>query len=224
MKATYQMPTSNDSAEIRKRKMEESNFNTRLLHVVREAITIATSLSQRQSAAVAGPLSHDQALELAHLLDKAYSGRLAPIGLNPHLDPNQVGATPYKDSKLKATEIFPICAENLKKITVHQAETQKYPPTVILVAAKKLVVSIVDCKTRVDLEKEFAERHSEMKKVKADPRKEVPSESSFGVTATKSYSQITGSSQSVIIQDIISLVRGLVSDVDDAKFRTEASS
>ena len=59
MKATYQQPTSNDSAEVRKRKMEESNFNTRLLHVVREAITIATSLSQRQSAAVAGPMSHD---------------------------------------------------------------------------------------------------------------------------------------------------------------------
>jgi hypothetical protein len=122
MKATFQQPTSNDSAETRQRKMEESNFNTQLLHVVREAITIATSLSQRQSAAVAGPMGHDQALELAHLLDKAYSGRLAPIGLNPHLDPNQVDATPYKDSKLKATEIFPINAENLKKITVHQAE------------------------------------------------------------------------------------------------------
>jgi hypothetical protein len=86
------------------------------------------------------------------------------------------------------------------------------------------VVSIVDVETRIDLEKEFAERHSELKKVKADPRKDVPSESGFGVTATKSYSQSTGASQSVIIQDIIALVRGLVSDGDDAKFRTDASS
>ena len=70
---------------------------------------------------------------------------------------------------------------------MHQAEAQRYPPTVILVAPKKLVVSIVDSQSRVDLEKEFSERHSEMKKVKTDSKKDVPSESTFAVTATKSY-------------------------------------
>ena len=214
MKATFQQPTSNDSAETRQRKMEESNFNTRLLHVVREAITIATSLSQRQSAAVAGPMGHDQALELAHLLDKAYSGRLAPIGLNPHLDPNQPAPKIHPSSKLSVAELFPITSEKVKKMMTQEAKARHpYPPISILVAPKRLVVTICERETSKEMEKEFALRNHEAKHSRSSISSRSQHQDGNAIPSKEDFYSM-GASTSVVIQELIQLVRCLIDERD----------
>ena len=89
-------------------------------------------------------------------MDKAYSGRLPPIGVNPLMDPERAGAKVHPGSKLSANEIFPITSEKMKKIMTHEAKkAHPYPPVSILVAPKKLVVTICEKQTCAEVEKEF---------------------------------------------------------------------
>ena len=206
VQATYAGPTTNDSPEVRRQKMEEANFNARLLHVVREATQLATPLYQRQSAAIAGPYSHAQAQELAHLLDKAYSGRLAPIDANPHMDDERASANVHPPSKLSAKAIFPITSEKLKKTLTQEAKkAHPYPPVSILVAPKKLVVTICEKQTCADVEKEFRERHHELKKARSGAGSAGGGDIDVGgnVLPVRSSCKTSGSSTSVVIQELI---------------------
>ena len=111
----------------------------------------------------------------------------------------------HSQSKLSATAIFPLSSEKLKKIMTHEAKkAHPYPPVSILVAPKKLVVTICERQTCADVEREFTMRHKELQSSRGSVSKGstvIPSKQEF-------YSM--GASASVVIQELIQLVRSLI--------------
>ena len=73
---TFVKPTSNDSVEKREERRNEMNYNLLLQKVVNMTIEIAINLHSSNTAKVAGPFSHEEALKFGALLEKAYSGNL----------------------------------------------------------------------------------------------------------------------------------------------------
>lgn len=72
VKVTYQDPLSTDSVETKIKKMNELNFNIKLMYTIREAIQIASMLYKRHSCPVLGPMSHRDALAFSQMLEQAY--------------------------------------------------------------------------------------------------------------------------------------------------------
>jgi len=85
IKETYKDPFTTDSDEEKKRCMEEKNYYIRLQAILRDTLQIAEQLFIRNTAIFEGPLSVEQASELADLLSQAYRGQLTPVNCNPNM-------------------------------------------------------------------------------------------------------------------------------------------
>ena len=72
IKLTYKDPKKNDSVETKIKKMNELNYNIKLLYMIRETIQMANVLFHRHSCPVLGPMSHKDALSFSQMLEKAY--------------------------------------------------------------------------------------------------------------------------------------------------------
>ena len=122
--------------------------------------------------------------------------------MNPHMDKDK-SSTKAGGSKYTIAEIFPITSAKVKKFMITQ-ERQRAATNVksILVAPKTLVVSIIEEMTSTSLEKVFEQR---AKEVKDESRG-----ASYGkatqvekAAITKSWSARSGSSSSLVIQELI---------------------
>ena len=69
VKATYTNPLTTDSEDLKKRRMQEKNYNLRLRKVIDDALAIAVTLYQSNTCKVAGPYPEEQALELSGLIE-----------------------------------------------------------------------------------------------------------------------------------------------------------
>ena len=69
VKATYANPLTTDSDDLKKRRMQEKNYNLKLRKVIDEALAIAVTLYQSNTCKVAGPYPEEQALELSGLIE-----------------------------------------------------------------------------------------------------------------------------------------------------------
>lgn len=144
----------------------------------------------------------------------AYQGKLEPVDINPYMDKDKINNKVTTSAKLTVAQIFPISSAKVRKFMT--SERQRTPVKSILVAPKKLVVSIIEESMSATLEKVFDQRAKEVK--------EESKGSHYGRTTqnekasvSKSWSARSGSSCSMIIQELIQLVRSVIEENDLVK-------
>lgn len=201
--------------------MNEKNYNLLLRKVIEEAVAIAVNLYSNNTCKVAGPYSEEKALELSSLIEMAYKGKLDPVQINPYMDKDKVNNKVTPTAKMTVAQIFPITSAKVRKFMT--SERQRTPAKSILVAPKKLVVSMIEEATSTTLVRVFEQRTKEVKEeTKGSTYGRVTQNEKPSVA--RSWRARSGSSCSLIIQELIQLVRSVVEENDLAKRKGSSSA
>ena len=132
------------------------------------------------------------------------------------MDEDKVNARVTSSARPTVAEIFPITPAKVKAFMTQ--ERQRTPVKSILVTPKTLVVSIVEDQTSVSLEKVFEQRAKEVKDESRGSSQGKTTQSE-GATVAKSWATRSGASSSLVVQELIQLVRSVVEENDFLKKR-----
>lgn len=213
MKATYINPHITDSDENKERCVKEKNFNLMLKRIIEDSITAAIPLFQTHINKMAGPFTESEALEFAKLMEDAYYGKLEPVPLNPYMEEEKKKEKVGPNSKFTVDNIFPITPAKVKEYVSSSTDPSKQAQgKSILVAPKSLVVSIIDEKTSVNFQRIYDKRTKEMNPRSSGSSSRAVSSGSTNAAVSRSFSARSGVASSLVIQELIQLVRSVIDD------------
>ena len=156
IKETYSDPTTNDSEEVRQRKMQEKNFNTLLMAVMDDAVKIAQAVAERRSAAIAGPFPLEKAHQLAQLLNRAYSKGLTPVPLNKFMTTEQAEKKcKFRETEICANDIMPVTEERVIRHCGKPEPKSYFTRFTIAIAPRELKVTLCEKNTAKEFEREL---------------------------------------------------------------------
>jgi len=166
IKQTWEDAKPEDSNEEKQRKLNEKNFNTRVQTHIKDAVAMSCYLYSRYTSPLSEPLPYVRALEFSNLLQRAYNGELEPIGINPYLKPES------KDKKLSdqktVAQHFPLLVQTIEVSKAKKELPPGHGPPIVI-APKKLVVSLAEASVAIKYEQTLETKLSLLKNLEKNP-------------------------------------------------------
>ena len=129
--------------------MDEKNYNTRILAILKETRQIAEQLQARNIAFLEGPYSMEKASELSELLTQAYRGQLIPVGCNPNMK-EEMASKPINlqcgeaKTTMSPNQLFPVTSAKLDEISKPKKKQETAVPEIIKVCQNTCVITLIE--------------------------------------------------------------------------------